>query len=116
MVRWNGREEKPTKLKLSGIQALFQIGGGDTNLRQVPVAGVRVLVLGPFQRVPMAAEPHRSRCVPTTLRGAGALSSHGPGDGALMPGDVGCCLSTFRYLQRIDMNVTIYACWEQLEG
>lgn len=46
-----------------------------------------------------------------------AASSHVPGHiSALMPGSVGCCRSTFRSMQCIDLGVAMCACWEQLEG
>lgn len=46
-----------------------------------------------------------------------AASSHVPGHiSALMLGSVGCCRSTFRYMQCIDLDVAMCACWEQLEG
>lgn len=102
--------------KISGIQAFFRMG--ETNVTAVPVSWRLHLPSGsPSLRSRAAPRARLHLCVQLWGSVWWAASSHVPGDrSALMPGSVGCWLSTFRYMGCIDLNVAMRARGEQLEG
>lgn len=102
--------KKTHQTKLLVIQALFQVN--ETKLMPDPHHWCQS---PQFRTFPAGAHP--LQCVSAPLCIAGALCGclHTPVSLGSVPGSVGWCLSAFRYLQCIDLNVTIYVCWEQLE-